>query len=652
MADTPEPFSPSIFLDLPPTPRADDHVLPFISRVLMEEEEDTNDEAFFYPADHPALLQVQQPFAEILSDATNTAADDVNNGSVEMEDKKATAALPPADDDVDLQQGALVSSLFGGRGGHDDMLTRAFLKGVEEAKKFLPTTTGTNSLLICSETETSGSREHEQVIKKDGNKNRRRTDDSVAAGGGRNTKLMVPVPDEETDGETVDQMILHDFNVCISKLTTLHITTTTTTTGGGEAETTTTPPTMMKKKKKIAANSTAGDDLHTLLIHCAQAVGSNDRLSAAKLLRQIKAQSSPRGDPNQRLAHCFAEGLEARLAGTGTQLYRSLVSKRTSAVEYLKAYHVYLNSCCFKKVSFTFSNRSILKAIDAAAAAAGRKTKMMKLHIVDYGIDYGMQWPNLLRRLSTMEVPVELRITGIDHPQPGFRPSSRLEETGRCARTLGVPFKFRSVAAAKWETVRAGDLGIDSDSDSDELLIVNSLGPFTYLINEGVAVDDVDSPSPRDTVLDNIRSLRPDVFVLCVMNASYSSPFFVTRFREALSYYTALFDMLDATLPRDSEQRLLVERELYGRCALNAVACEGWDRVERPEAYRQWQARNHRTGFRQLPLDPETVEFVRDKVGSLYHKDFVIDTDQQWLLKGWKGRILYAISNWRVADHA
>ena len=44
-----EPFSPSVFLDLPPTPRpdadddpasSDDLVLPFISRMLMEEDID------------------------------------------------------------------------------------------------------------------------------------------------------------------------------------------------------------------------------------------------------------------------------------------------------------------------------------------------------------------------------------------------------------------------------------------------------------------------------------------------------------------------------------------------------------------------------------------------------------------------------------
>jgi hypothetical protein len=45
-------------------------------------------------------------------------------------------------------------------------------------------------------------------------------------------------------------------------------------------------------------------------------------------------------------------------------------------------------------------------------------------------------------------------------------------------------------------------------------------------------------------------------------------------------------------------------------------------------------------------LDPCIVKDVRERVKSLYHKDFVIDIDQQWLLQGWKGRILYAMSTW------
>ena len=125
----------------------------------------------------------------------------------------------------------------------------------------------------------------------------------------------------------------------------------------------------------------------------------------------------------------------------------------------------------------------------------------------------------------------------------------------------------------------------------------------------------------------------------------------MTRFREALFFYSALFDMMDALAPRDSDERVLVEQELFGHCALNAIACEGSDRVERPETYRQWQVRNDRAGLRQLPLDPDMVKGISKKVKDKYHKDFVVDVDHQWLLQGWKGRILYAMSAWVANDN-
>ena len=120
-------------------------------------------------------------------------------------------------------------------------------------------------------------------------------------------------------------------------------------------------------------------DLRTLLIHCAQAVAAGNRPSATDLLSKIRERSSPRGDATQRLAHCFAKGLEARLAGTGSQVYGSSSlmanSKRGySAVELLRAYQLYLAACCFTAMAFKFSNKAI----------AGRK----KVHIVDYGGHY------------------------------------------------------------------------------------------------------------------------------------------------------------------------------------------------------------------------------------------------------------------------
>ncbi|CAD6255531.1 unnamed protein product [Miscanthus lutarioriparius] len=262
-----------------------------------------------------------------------------------------------------------------------------------------------------------------------------------------------------------------------------------------------------------------------------------------------------------------------------------------------------------------FSNMTISKAI------AGKK----KLHIVDDGVLYGCQWPNLLDYLAKRKKggPPEVRMTCIDLPEPGFRPTARVDETGRrlskFARQCGLPFKFHGIAA-KWETVRTDDL----DIDADEVLVVNSITKFENLMDEAGIDDDIHSPSPRDVVLRNIRKMmRPaaDVFIHSIVSGSYATPFFVARFREALFYYSAMFDMMDATVPRDSDLRLAVERHLIGRCALNVVACEGHDRVERPETYRQWQAWNRKAGLRQLPFfskcceDPEREDEERVSQG-------------------------------------
>jgi hypothetical protein len=110
-----------------------------------------------------------------------------------------------------------------------------------------------------------------------------------------------------------------------------------------------------------------------------------------------------------------------------------------------------------------------------------------------------------------------------------------------------------------------------------------------------------------------------------------------------------MFDIMEMTTPRDNDERLLVEQDILGGCVLNVIACEGSERVERPEKYKQWLVRGHRVGLKQLPLNPNTVKYLSTMVKDGYHKDFVVDVDQQCLLQGWKGRILYAMSTW-VAD--
>nr|GEW96119.1 hypothetical protein [Tanacetum cinerariifolium] len=371
-------------------------------------------------------------------------------------------------------------------------------------------------------------------------------------------------------------------------------------------------------------------DINTMLVSCAQAVASGDHRTAYEQLNQIRQHASTSGDPSQRLAHVFVLGMEARLAGTGSQLYAANKSVTISAAEKLQAYQVYLSACPFKKIAMTFANKLIW---DGALNSS-------TLHIVDFGISYGFQWPIFIRHLSDLPNPPKLRITGIEYPQPGFRPNERLEETGRrlgsyCKR-FNVPFEYNAIACQNWDTIKIEDLKLQRN----EFLAVNSLLRFQNLLDETVCVD-----SPRDKVLKLIRDMKPDIFAHTVVNGAYSAPFFVTRFRETLFHYSALFDMFDATIERDNEQRLNFEKEFYGREALNVIACEGAERVERPESYKQWQVRMSRAGFKIKPLNEELITKLRCKRAG-YHKDFVFDEDGKWVFQGWKGRILYASSCW------
>ncbi|KAK7404559.1 hypothetical protein VNO78_05511 [Psophocarpus tetragonolobus] len=383
-----------------------------------------------------------------------------------------------------------------------------------------------------------------------------------------------------------------------------------------------------KKGVKKGTSGSATVDLWTLLTQCAQAVASFDQRTANEILKQIRQHSSPYGDGLQRLAHYFADGLETRLSAG---IPKFILFQSASAADMLKAYRVYITAAPFHRMSNFLANRTILKLAQNESS----------LHIIDFGINYGFQWPCLIQRLSERAGgPPKLRMTGIDLPQRGFRPGERVEETGRwlekyCKR-FGVPFEYNCLAQ-KWETIRLEDLKIDRS----EVTVVNCLYRLKHLSDETVTAN-----CPRDVLLRLVRKINPNIFMHGVVNGTYNAPFFLTRFREALFHFSALFDMFDANVSREDSSRLMFEKGLFGRDAINVISCEGAERVERPETYKQWQVRNQRAGFKQLPLAPELVNRVKEMVKKEYHKDFVVDEDGKWVLQGWKGRILFAVSSW------
>ncbi|XP_030537392.1 scarecrow-like protein 34 [Rhodamnia argentea] len=528
-----------------------------------------------------------------------------------------------------LSTNLLVSNMFS---NSDSVLQ--FNKGLEEARKFLPSSI---QLSInreddklapnVREPEKNGT-DYEKRLKSlsesgsKGRKNHKRDDESFEEG--RSNKQSASYTEDSDLSEMLDRVLLGS---CVKGQLSGCTPTNMSQTNGPPG------PNGSRGRRKKGNKSTV--DLRSLLILCAQAVSANDFRTAYELLKQIRQDSSASGDGSQRLAHYFANGLEARLAGSVSDkqsFFNSTELQKRTVADKLKAYQLHLSACPFKKLPILFANFMLRKV--AATAKV--------LHIIDFGIGYGFQWPILIQELSKREGgSPELRITGIDFPQSGFRPAQRIEDTGRrltkyCER-FKVPFEFHALPSRNWECIRVEDLNIRSG----ELVAVNCLSRFKNLYDETVEVD-----CPRDAVLKLIKSIKPVIFVHGISNGSYNAPFFLTRFREALFHLSAVYDMFDATIASDNDQRLVLEKEFYGREIINVVACEGSERVERPETYKQWQVRLARAGFTQLPLDQEVTEMGRTKLSNYYHKDFVLAEESNWVLLGWRGRIISACTCW------
>ncbi|XP_062232508.1 scarecrow-like protein 9 [Phragmites australis] len=609
--------------------------LDYINRILMEE--DTDEKASIHQQ-HDALQATEKPFYDILGQAYPSSP----KKTVINSDSQVDC---PGDSSNDYRNrvcsGSFVSDLLGPQGMHLiatdwaselDKLTLQFNRGAEEAKKLVP-----NIEKLVVDPESNGISVSKQTTKetvgqksKHANKIKNHPCVDLELLEARNSKHSAISTNETIRDEMFDSVLLNNGHLYhdIAHLREMKA-----------KEANNSPQNFLSKgydqgheKSRDKKQQKEAVDLRDLLIQCAQALASNNRPFASELLKKIRHHSSPYGDDYQRLAVYFADALEARLAGTGSQMYQKLMGKRTSARDMLKAYRLFIAACPFVVGAYYFSNKTIVDVLE------GRP----RVHIVDFGIMFGFQWPLLIQRFAKREGgPPKLRITGINVPQPGFRPCKMIEETGKrlaeYAEMFNVPFQYRGIAS-RWENIGVEDL----DIDKDEVLIINCMSGMKNLGDE---TEDIDSA--RDRVLRIMERMKPEVLILGDVNGLYSSPFFLPRFREVLFHYSSLFDMLNATVPPSHEARILIERYLLGTDALNVVACEGAERIERPESYKQWQVRSLKAGFKQLPVNQEILNRSIDGKKKLYHEDFVISEDSGWLLQGWKGRIIYALSSWK-----
>ncbi|MCO5597298.1 hypothetical protein L7F22_051375 [Adiantum nelumboides] len=380
-------------------------------------------------------------------------------------------------------------------------------------------------------------------------------------------------------------------------------------------------------------------DLKELLVSCAQAVAIGDVKRAREFLQELYQVhcASVKGSASQRVVHYFCDALIARMEGLGGYQYKIMCKNTLPVGSFLRASRMWYELTPYTKIIHYFANQNILMAAEGAT----------RLHILDYGISYGLQWPCLINALTDREGgPPLLVITGIDSSKPHLTSTLEwLEENGRrlaaYAKTYNVPFQFHAIVSDQWDDIDPASLYLQES----EVLVINCMQCLSQLADE--SVESNLTISPRQKLFMSMYSLSPHLLLTAELNAACNSPFFVSRFREALYFYSNLLDMLD-TVCGDNLDRLFSETRCYARQILNIVACEGAERVQRFETYKQWDARIKRAGFELLPVPSFILSRSISYVRQHYHKDFIVHIDANgWMLLGWKGRTIMTMSGWK-----
>ncbi|GLU05031.1 hypothetical protein SLE2022_221560 [Rubroshorea leprosula] len=155
-----------------------------------------------------------------------------------------------------------------------------------------------------------------------------------------------------------------------------------------------------------------------------------------------------------------------------------------------------------------------------------------------------------------------------------------------------------------------------------------------------------ESRGSLQAILQAIKKLGPTLVTVMEQDANHNGPFFLGRFLESLCYYSAIFNSPEASLPRNSPQRMKIERVHFAEDIRNIVAYEGADRMERHERADQWSRQLGRAGFRGVGLKCLSQAGM---MWSVYGCDgYTLATEKGCLLLGRKGRPIILASAWQV----
>jgi hypothetical protein len=394
-----------------------------------------------------------------------------------------------------------------------------------------------------------------------------------------------------------------------------------------------------KRKGAVEENGKGLHLIHLLLI-AATALDENNVGSALENLTELYQSVSLSGDSVQRVVAYFADGLAARLLSKKSPFYDMIMKEPTCEEEFLAFTDLYRVSPYYQFAHFT-ANQAILEAYEKE-----EENNNSSLHVIDFDVSYGFQWPSLIQSLSEKASSgnrISLRITGFG------RRIEELQETER--RLVSFAKGFRNLVFEFQGLLRRSKL-FNLRKKKNETVAVNLVFHLNTL-NDSLKISET---------LKSVHSLNPSIVVLVEQEGSRSPRSFLSRFMESLHYFAAMFDSLDDCLPLESSERLSIEKNHLGKdikrmlnCDKDDANCPRYDKME------TWKGRMEGHGFAGIKLSSKSLiqaklllkirthyfplQFDGDFCGGF--KVFERD-DGKGISLGWQDRYLITASAWRI----
>ncbi|XVF61310.1 hypothetical protein PTKIN_Ptkin08bG0120200 [Pterospermum kingtungense] len=403
--------------------------------------------------------------------------------------------------------------------------------------------------------------------------------------------------------------------------------------------------------------------MEQLLVHCANAIESNDATLAQQILWVLNNIAPPDGDSNQRLTCAFLRALIVRAAKSGTcKMLAAMANAHCNLSVDIHTFSVielasFVDLTPWHRFGFTAANAAILEAVEGYSV----------IHIVDLSLTHCMQIPTLIDAIANrFEGPPLLKLTvaggAIEDVPPMLDVS--YEELGsklvNFARSRNVMLEFRVVPSSYAdgfssliEQLRVQHLVY---AESGEALVINchmmlhyipeeTLSPLPNTNSNPYSFEPSSTQSLRTMFLKALRGLDPTVVVLVDEDADLTSNNLVCRLRSAFNYLWIPYDTVDTFLPQGSKQRQWYEADICWKIE-NVIAHEGVQRVERLEPKNRWVQRMRNCNFKGLSFGEEAVSEVKTMLDEHAAGWGLKKEEDDHLVLTWKGHNVVFATAW------